>query len=42
MLDSLLDLLQQFDTSAFGDLSELDWTNIVTYGALTLALAGII
>ena len=42
MLDSLLDLLQQFDTSALGDLSELDWTNIATYGALTLAVTGII
>ncbi|MDJ0703871.1 MAG: hypothetical protein QNJ46_11380 [Leptolyngbyaceae cyanobacterium MO_188.B28] len=42
MWDSLLDLLQQFDTSAFGDLSELDWTNIATYGALILTAAGII
>ncbi|MEM9483333.1 MAG: hypothetical protein AAGA83_06535 [Cyanobacteria bacterium P01_F01_bin.116] len=42
MLQSLLDLLQQIDTSALGDLSELDWTNIATYGALTVAFAGII
>ncbi|MEO0397284.1 MAG: hypothetical protein AAF243_15045 [Cyanobacteria bacterium P01_A01_bin.137] len=42
MLQSLLDLLQQIDTSMLGDLSELDWTNIATYGALTVAFAGII
>ncbi|MBT9312037.1 hypothetical protein [Leptothoe kymatousa] len=42
MLQSLLDLLQQIDLSALGDLSELDWTNIATYGALTAAFAGII
>lgn len=42
MLQSMLDLLQQIDTSALGEFSELDWTNIATYGALTIALAGII
>lgn len=42
MLQSLLDLLQQIDLSAFGDFSELDWTNIATYGALVVAFAGII
>ncbi|MEM6252751.1 MAG: hypothetical protein AAF821_07505 [Cyanobacteria bacterium P01_D01_bin.156] len=42
MLQSLLDLLQQIDLSALGDLSELDWTNIATYGALTVAFAGIV
>lgn len=33
-----LDWLQQFDLSALGDLSELDWTNIATYSALALAV----
>lgn len=42
MLQSLLDLLQQIDTSMVGDLGELDWTNIATYGALTVGFAGII
>ncbi|MEM9976260.1 MAG: hypothetical protein AAF808_01380 [Cyanobacteria bacterium P01_D01_bin.2] len=42
MLQSLLDLLQQIDTSMLGDLGELDWTSIATYGALTAAFAGII
>ena len=42
MLQSLFDLLQQIDMSALGDLSEFDWTNIATYGALTVAFAGII
>ena len=42
MLDSFLSLFQQFDTSMLGDLSELDWTNIATYGALTVTFAGII
>ncbi|MEL6936850.1 MAG: hypothetical protein AAFO59_09300, partial [Cyanobacteria bacterium J06607_17] len=42
MLQSLLDLLQQLDTSMLSDLGELDWTNIATYGALTVAFAGII
>ena len=42
MLDSFLSLFQQFDTSMLGDLSELDWTNIATYGALTVAFAGIV
>ncbi len=42
MLDSLLDLLQQIDLSALGDISELDWANIATYGALIVAFVGII
>ena len=42
MLQSLLDLLQQIDTSVLGDLGELDWTSLATYGALTVAVAGII
>ncbi|MEM7793168.1 MAG: hypothetical protein AAF579_01785 [Cyanobacteria bacterium P01_C01_bin.118] len=42
MPDSLFDLLQQIDLSALGDLSELDWTNIATYGTITVAFAGII
>ena len=41
-MESLIDWLQQIDTSMLGDLSELDWTNIATYGALTLALAGVV
>lgn len=42
MLQSLLDLLQQIDTSMLGELNDLDWTNIATYGAVTVAFAGII
>ncbi|NEQ54442.1 MAG: hypothetical protein F6K11_30650 [Leptolyngbya sp. SIO3F4] len=42
MLDSFLNLLQQFDTSMLGDLSELDWANIATYGTLILVFAGIV
>lgn len=42
MLQSLLDLLQQIDTSMFSELSDFDWTNIATYGAVIIALAGII
>lgn len=42
MLQSFLDLLQQIDTSIFGEFNDLDWTNIATYGALTIAFAGII
>ena len=42
MLQSLLDLLQQIDMSMFSELNDLDWTNIATYGAVTIALAGII
>ncbi|MEO0457982.1 MAG: hypothetical protein AAF152_15570 [Cyanobacteria bacterium P01_A01_bin.114] len=39
MLDSsLLEWLRQFDLSMLGDLSELDWTDIATYGALALAV----
>ena len=40
MLQSLLDLLQQADTSMVGDLSELEWTSVATYMALGAALAG--
>ena len=42
MLQSLLDLLQQIDLSALGELNDLDWTNIATYSALIAAFAGII
>ncbi|MEM8612349.1 MAG: hypothetical protein AAGF93_10055 [Cyanobacteria bacterium P01_H01_bin.105] len=42
MVQSFLDLLQQIDMSVLGDFSELDWTNIATYGALAVAFAGII
>ncbi len=42
MMESLIDWLQQFDPSTLGDFSELDWTNIATYGALALAFVGII
>jgi len=35
-----LDWLQQFDISALGDLSELDWGDIATYGTLAIALGG--
>ena len=42
MLQSLLDLLQQIDTSMFSELNDLDWTNIATYGAVIIAFAGII
>ena len=41
-METLMDWLQQLDTSMLGDLSELDWTNITTYGVLALALAGIV
>ncbi|MEO1403859.1 MAG: hypothetical protein AAFV72_21780 [Cyanobacteria bacterium J06635_1] len=37
---SFLDWLRQFDLSTLGDLSELDWTDIATYGALVLAIGG--
>lgn len=42
MLQSLLDLLQQIDLSALGELNDFDWTNIATYSALIAAFAGII
>lgn len=42
MLQALLDWLQNIDTSAFGELNDLDWTSIATYGAVTVAFAGII
>lgn len=35
-----LDWLQQFDLSALGDLSELDWGDIATYGTLAIAVGG--
>lgn len=35
-----LDWLQQFDLSALGDLSELDWSNVATYGTVAVALGG--
>lgn len=41
-MESLIDWLQQIDTSTLGDLSEIDWTNLATYGVLALALAGIV
>ena len=41
-MESLIDWLQQIDTSVLGDLSDLDWTNLATYGVLALALAGIV
>lgn len=41
-MESLIDWLQQIDTSMLGDLSELDWTNIATYGVLALAMAGVV
>ena len=41
-MESLIDWLQQIDTSMLGDLSDLDWTNLATYGVLTLAVAGIV
>ena len=41
-MESLIDWLQQIDTSMLGDLSDLDWTNLATYGVLALALAGIV
>ncbi|MEM1252674.1 MAG: hypothetical protein AAGI69_09585 [Cyanobacteria bacterium P01_H01_bin.21] len=41
-MESLIDWLQQIDTSMLGDLSDLDWTNLATYGVLALAVAGIV
>ena len=41
-MESLIDWLQQIDTSMLSDLSEIDWTNLATYGVLALALAGIV
>ncbi|MGD1951012.1 MAG: hypothetical protein ACFB14_15375 [Leptolyngbyaceae cyanobacterium] len=41
-MESLIDWLQQIDTSMLGDLNDLDWTNLATYGVLALALAGIV
>lgn len=42
MVQSFLDLLQQIDMPVLSDFSELDWTNIATYGTLAVAFAGII
>lgn len=42
MLQSFLDLLQQIDTSVLGELNDLDWADIATYGAIVVAFAGII
>ena len=41
-MEPLIDWLQQIDISTLGDLSEIDWTNLTTYGVLALALAGIV
>lgn len=41
-MESLIDWLQQINTSTLGDLGEIDWTNLATYGVLALALAGIV
>ena len=41
-MEPLIDWLQQIDISTLGDLSEIDWTNLATYGVLALALAGIV
>ena len=41
-MESLIDWLQQIDMSMLGDLSEVDWTSLATYGVLALALAGIV
>ncbi|ESA32735.1 hypothetical protein N836_25810 [Leptolyngbya sp. Heron Island J] len=41
-MEPLIDWLQQIDTSMLGDLSDLDLTNLATYGVLALALAGIV
>ena len=37
-----LDWLQQIDLSALGDLSELDWANIATYGTVGIAVGSAI
>ena len=35
-----LDWLQQIDLSALGDLSEVDWADVATYGTLAVAVGG--
>ncbi|MEM9213701.1 MAG: hypothetical protein AAGD25_05080 [Cyanobacteria bacterium P01_F01_bin.150] len=41
MWDSfLLDWLQQFDLTSLGDLSELDWADVATYGTVAIAIGG--